>query len=244
MATVHIVNPTFAKSTKTLRERIGKYKHRPVYYSKSPGKLGERSEFKKLNPKKGSGTMAAKKTKKYRPKKKNPAGSKGTVKYRYRAKKTKRRNPDGVSSISATSVAFTLGGGLAGAVGYKVVTGLTNSEGNGKYIIAAVLALGGGWLLSKFYRPLAAPFAAGVAGAAGIEYLVENDVLAGLHGSTPQFTPQDINTLQLWNNGYDTGMNGAVPELMGATQQEMPGGIQLNNPAMYSAMAGNGGEKL
>lgn len=243
MAQVHIINPTYSKSTKTLRERLGKFKHRPVFYSKSPGKLGDRSEFKKLNPKKRSvSQMAAKKKTKYRAKKRsNPQrSSKPVVKYKYRykpmfRKAKKRRNPESGSVISASSVAHTVGGGVAGAVAFKVVSGLFQTEGNGKYLLALALAFGGGWLLSKFYRPLASPFAAGVAGIAAAEYLSENDVLSGLLGSS--FSNQDAGVLQEWRSGYDTGMLGmAVPDNGQA--------VSMAPTAMYDMVAGGGGDKL
>lgn len=254
MATVYITNPTYTKSKKTLRERVGKYKHRPVFYSQSADKLGTRSEFKKLNPKKGVSKMAAKKPK-YRRKAKrsNPqrAKSSGVTKYKYRYKPTfrrakKRRNPDVAGGVSVSSAAMVIGGGIAGAVGYKVTTGLFQTEGNGKYLVAIVLALGGGWLLSKFYRPLAVPFVAGVAGSAAIEYLSENDVLSGLLGSS--YTPNDVGMLNEWKKNYDTGMLGLVakPEdtMLGMAYPDNGAGVQLNNPAMYQSVSGGGGDKL
>lgn len=189
--------------------------------------------------------MAAKrKTKKYRAKKRsNPqrSGSRPVVKYKYRYKPTfrkakrRRRNPDSGSVTSATSVMHTLGGGVAGAVAYKVSTGLFNTEGNGKYILALLLALGGGWLLSKFYRPLASPFAAGVAGIAAAEYLSENDVLSGLLGSS--YSNQDPGIIQEWKAGYDTGMLG-----MSFPDNGQP--INMAPTAMYDQVAGGGGDKL
>lgn len=187
--------------------------------------------------------MAAKtKTKRYRSRKRTAAyrNPNPVKRYRYRSKahsfrkaRRRRRNPDGAGAISATSVAHVIGGGIAGAFIYKMTTGIFQTEGNGKYLLAIVLAIGGGWLLTKVYKPIAAGFAAGVAGASGMEYLQENDVISGLLGNNYGYTPQDVNMLAEWSGNYDSpGMLGMVPG------NEAPA-IPLNNQAAYVGMDGN-----
>lgn len=164
----------------------------------------------------------------------------------------RRRNPDSIGTrMTVNNIAAAGAGAIGGALTYSITNSLLQTTGNGKYLTGVGLSLVGWWLLDKFWKPAAIPFAAGVLAITANDYFQESGMLDGLMGYTQNgWDPYDYSALSSWGNAWNNnGTMGFVPMAARGTgtmgfipQSNGSGMISLNNQAMNSAISGNAGD--
>lgn len=216
--------------------------HRGSWRGKLARRKKKKSFKKKHKPfkKKNRSTivMATKRKRRRSTKRKNPFAAANPRKRTPRRRRsvfanrrhhTRRRNPEG-GTITAGNVGTLAIGAIGGVVIYNLTTKMLQSEGNGKYITGAIIAIAGWWGLKKIYPGAALPFAAAVIAVTAKDYLDDSGMLNGIFGDG--FTASDVNMLSDFQGNLGLippGIHGIVPA-DGYTQIE-------------SVMSGDGGDK-
>jgi hypothetical protein len=205
-----ILNPAPATAGKIF-SKPGKTRHRPVFFGTATT-VGQRSKKAVLNKRKKKVFHKSKFTEMKNRRSKRRYGKRtNPFKKRFHRRFHRRRNPDVMSSTFTTANILGLGAGaIGGAVVYKFTTKLLQTEGNGKYLTGLGLAFAGWWLLSKFWKPGAVPFAAAVLAITANDYFTESGLLDGLLGYVvPSGLPiSTVDAVNEWADNYSAAVNG------------------------------------